>query len=59
MQDSVKLTVAFCAKGFKPNTRGEFIHDSLVTLEEILKELPEGIGLNFEFSKLAIPVLED
>ncbi|KAK8091251.1 ankyrin repeat-containing protein, partial [Apiospora phragmitis] len=49
VQDRVKHTVDFRAKGFKPNTRGEFIHDSLVTLEEILRELPEHVGLNIEF----------
>ncbi|KAK8059218.1 Glycerophosphoryl diester phosphodiesterase family protein [Apiospora saccharicola] len=49
VQDRVKYTVDFQAKGFKPNTRGEFIHDSLVTLEEILGELPEHVGLNIEF----------
>ncbi|KAK8127287.1 ankyrin repeat-containing protein [Apiospora sp. TS-2023a] len=49
VQDRVKHTVDFRAKGFKPNTRGEFIHDSLVTLEEILGELPEHVGLNIEF----------
>lgn len=55
VQDRVKYTVDFQAKGFKPNTRGEFIHDSLVTLEEILGELPEDVGLNIEFSKSASP----
>ncbi|KAK7928393.1 ankyrin repeat-containing protein [Apiospora marii] len=49
VQDRVKRTVDFRAKGFKPNTRGEFIHDSLVTLKEILGELPENVGLNIEF----------
>ncbi|KAK8079704.1 GDPD-domain-containing protein [Apiospora hydei] len=49
VQDRVKLTVDFRNKGLKPNTRGEFIHDSLVTLEELLSELPEDLGLNIEF----------
>ncbi|KAK7957232.1 ankyrin repeat-containing protein [Apiospora aurea] len=49
VQDRVKYTVDFQAKGFKPNTRGEFIHDSLVTLEEIFHELPEDVGFNIEF----------
>ncbi|KAK8050944.1 ankyrin repeat-containing protein [Apiospora rasikravindrae] len=49
VQDRVKHTVDFQAKGFKPNTRGEFIHDSLVTLEEIFRELPEDVGFNIEF----------
>lgn len=53
VQERVKHTVDFQAKGFKPNTRGEFIHDSLVTLEDILRELPEDVGLNIEFSKPA------
>lgn len=35
-------------KGFKPNTRGDFIQDSFTTLDELLEKLPESIGFNVE-----------
>ncbi|POR31633.1 Glycerophosphodiester phosphodiesterase GDE1 [Tolypocladium paradoxum] len=48
MQDRMKHTVDFKAKGFKPNTRGDVIQDSLATLEEMLVGLPEEIGFDIE-----------
>ncbi|RAQ52427.1 ankyrin repeat-containing protein [Aspergillus flavus] len=44
----MKYTVDFVSKGFKPNTRGDFIQDSFTTLEELLEELPESISFNIE-----------
>ncbi|KAK1148458.1 hypothetical protein N8T08_009463 [Aspergillus melleus] len=44
----MKYTVDFMNKGFKPNTRGDFIQGSFTTLDELLKELPESIGFNVE-----------
>lgn len=35
-------------KGFKPNTRGDFIQDSFTTLDELLEKLPQSIGFNIE-----------
>lgn len=35
-------------KGFKPNTRGDFIQDSFSTLDELLEKLPASIGFNVE-----------
>ncbi|KAK4653582.1 Glycerophosphocholine phosphodiesterase [Podospora pseudocomata] len=48
IRDRMKHTVDFKLKGFKPNTRGEFIQDSFATLKDILTQLPEEIGLDIE-----------
>ncbi|KAL6850989.1 Glycerophosphocholine phosphodiesterase [Amphichorda felina] len=48
VRDRMKHTVDFGQKGFKSNTRGDFIHDSFATLKEILVELPENIGFDVE-----------
>ncbi|KNG83260.1 putative ankyrin repeat-containing protein, partial [Aspergillus nomiae NRRL 13137] len=48
IRDRMKYTVDFVNKGFKPNTRGDFIQDSFTTLGELLEELPESIGFNIE-----------
>jgi glycerophosphodiester phosphodiesterase len=51
IQDRVKHTVDYMNKGFKPNTRGDFIiHDSFATLEELLVELPKSISFDIEIS---------
>lgn len=50
VQDRMKHTVDFMNKGFKPNTRGDFIQDSFATLEELLVELPMSIGFDVEIS---------
>lgn len=50
VQDRMKYTVDFINKGFKPNTRGEFIQDSFATLEELLIELPKSIKFDVEIS---------
>ena len=50
VQDRMKHTVDFKNKGFKPNTRGDFIQGSFTTLEELLVELPKSIGCNVEIS---------
>lgn len=44
------LTVDFQKKGFKPNTRGHFIQDSLATLDQLLRDLPEPLGFAVEIS---------
>ncbi|KAK3935169.1 Glycerophosphoryl diester phosphodiesterase family-domain-containing protein [Diplogelasinospora grovesii] len=48
IRDRMKHTVDFKQKGFKPNTRGDFIQDSFATLREILLELPRDIGCDIE-----------
>ncbi|KAJ5973681.1 hypothetical protein N7481_010891 [Penicillium waksmanii] len=44
----MRYTVDFKNKGFKPNTRGSFIHSSFTTLKELLVKLPESINFNME-----------
>src|SRR5687767_5809235 len=51
VRERMKHTVDFMSKGFKPNTRGDFIQDSFATLEELLVQLPESLCLNAEISK--------
>ncbi|RYO73962.1 hypothetical protein DL766_006109 [Monosporascus sp. MC13-8B] len=48
IRDRMKHTVDFKQKGFKPNTRGDFVRDSFATLREILVELPQDIGCDIE-----------
>ncbi|KAL7921341.1 Glycerophosphoryl diester phosphodiesterase family domain-containing protein [Trichoderma austrokoningii] len=48
LRDRLRYTVDFQNKGFKPNTRGDFIQGSLATLDELLLNLPEDIGFNIE-----------
>ncbi|KAK8243499.1 Glycerophosphoryl diester phosphodiesterase family-domain-containing protein, partial [Phyllosticta capitalensis] len=48
VQDRMRHTVDYRAKGFKPNTRGSFIQDTFATLEEALLQVPEHIGFNIE-----------
>ncbi len=50
VQDRMKHTVNFADKGFKPNSRGDFIQDSFDTLEEALRKVPESIGFDMEIS---------
>lgn len=54
LRDRLRYTVDFQAKGFKPNTRGHSIQDSLVTLDDLLLEFPEEVGFNIEMSRLYI-----
>ena len=42
----------FKKKGFKANSRGNFIQAPFTTLEEMFKKLPETIGFNIEMSKI-------
>lgn len=48
-------TVDFTSKGFKPNTRGDFIQDSFATLDELLVQLPQSISFNVEISMFDPP----
>ena len=47
----MKHTRDFKNKGFKGNSRGNFIQAPFTTLEEMFKQLPETIGFNIEMSK--------
>ncbi|MCJ1473296.1 Glycerophosphocholine phosphodiesterase [Lambiella insularis] len=48
MSERMKHTKDFKMKGFKANSRGNFIQAPFTTLEEMFKELPETIGFNIE-----------
>lgn len=47
----VKHTLDYKSRGCKGNTRGNFIHERFVTLEQLLRNLPLNIALNIEISK--------
>ena len=51
MSERMKHTRDFKQKGFKGNSRGNFIQAPFTTLEEMFKKLPESIGFNIEMSK--------
>jgi len=48
MSERMKHTRTFKEKGFKGNSRGNFIQAPFTTLEEMFKKLPESIGFNIE-----------
>ncbi|KAF4556457.1 Glycerophosphocholine phosphodiesterase GDE1-like protein [Elsinoe fawcettii] len=48
MDDRMKHTRDYKQKGFKANSRGNFIQAPFATLEDMFKKLPEGVGFNIE-----------
>ena len=48
--ERMKHTRDFKEKGFKANSRGNFIQAPFTTLEEMFKKLPETISFNIEMS---------
>lgn len=46
----VRHTLNYSSRGCKGNARGDFIHDSFITFEELLTTLPKDIGLDIEIS---------
>ena len=48
MPERMKHTRDFKMKGFKGNSRGDFIQAPFTTLEEMLRKLPSHIGFNIE-----------
>ncbi|EKG19447.1 hypothetical protein MPH_03310 [Macrophomina phaseolina MS6] len=48
MNERMKHTRDFKMKGYKGNSRGNFIQAPFTTLEEMFKQLPESIGFNIE-----------
>lgn len=48
MSERMKNTRDFKEKGFKANTRGNFIQGAFTTLEDMFRELPESTGFNIE-----------
>ncbi|KAM7200917.1 Glycerophosphoryl diester phosphodiesterase family domain containing protein [Rhypophila sp. PSN 637] len=48
MEERMKHTKDFKEKGFKANSRGNFIQAPFATLEDLFSKLPESIGFNIE-----------
>ncbi|KAI4174422.1 MAG: hypothetical protein LQ343_002359 [Gyalolechia ehrenbergii] len=48
MSERMKHTRDFKAKGYKGNSRGNFIQAPFTTLEEMFRKLPEHVGFNIE-----------
>lgn len=48
MAERMKHTRDFKAKGFKANSRGNFIQAPFTTLEEMFLKIPENVGFNIE-----------
>lgn len=53
----VKHTLDYNSRGCKGNTRGDFIHDTFLTFEQLLRNLSPNIALNIEISKSHPPML--
>lgn len=56
MEERMKHTRDFKAKGYKANSRGNFIQAPFATLEDLFRQLPEEIGFNME---LKYPMLHE
>ena len=48
MDERMKHTRDFKKKGFKANTRGDFIKAPFTTLEQMFTQIPESVGFNIE-----------
>lgn len=48
MEERMKHTRDYKEKGFKANSRGNFIQAPFATLEDLFRQLPEHIGFNIE-----------
>lgn len=48
MEERMKHTRDFMEKGFKANSRGNFIQAPFATLEDLFRQLPESVGFNIE-----------
>lgn len=48
LEDKMRHTRDFKQKGFKANTRGNFIQAPFTTLEEMFRQLPQSVGFNIE-----------
>jgi glycerophosphodiester phosphodiesterase len=56
MEERMKHTRDFKAKGFKANSRGNFIQAPFATLEDLFRKLPPSVGFNIE---LKYPMLHE
>lgn len=57
--DRMKHTRMYKAKGWKANTRGDFIQAPFTTLEEMFKKIPETTGFNIEMKYPMLDEAED
>lgn len=48
LNERMKYTLNFKKKGYKANTRGNFVQAPFATLEELFKKVPENVGFNIE-----------
>ena len=53
LTERMKNTFGFKVKGFKANTRGNYIQEPFITLEDLLSKTPASMTLNIEISKNA------
>jgi hypothetical protein len=51
LAERMKHTFKYEQNGFKSNTRGNFIHESFITLNDLLSKTPGSMALNIEISK--------
>lgn len=59
MSERMKHTRDFKKKGFKGNSRGNFIQEPFTTLEEMFQKLPESLGFNIEMKYPMLHESED
>ncbi|KAI1129869.1 Glycerophosphoryl diester phosphodiesterase family-domain-containing protein [Nemania abortiva] len=48
LDERMKYTLNYKKKGYKANTRGNFVQAPFATLEELFKKIPENVGFNIE-----------
>ncbi|KAL4783791.1 Glycerophosphoryl diester phosphodiesterase family-domain-containing protein [Aspergillus varians] len=48
LPEQLKNTFEFKQKGFKGNTRGGYIHEPFLTLDDVLSQTPDSVALNME-----------
>jgi glycerophosphodiester phosphodiesterase len=56
MEERMKYTHDFKARGYKANSRGRFIQQPFTTLEQLFRKLPTSVGFNIE---LKYPMLDE
>jgi len=48
LEERMKYTLDFKQKGYKANTKGNFIQAPFATLEDLFKKIPDDVGFNIE-----------
>lgn len=51
LTERMKHTFGFKLKSFKANTRGNYIQEAFITLNDLLSKTPDSMTLNVEISK--------